>query len=441
MVDTRYALTPDGFHIAYQVVGDGPVDVLFSPWWWSHVEAQWDDVDIAGFLEGVASFARLIVFDHRGIGMSDPVSTQDLPTLERWVDDAVAVLDAAASDSAVVVGHGDGGSVAMLLAAANPERVEGLVLIDSFARYLSDIDYDGFDPAVVEAGLEGFPALWGTGGVAYFAAPDRAGDDRFRERLGRLERHSASPGIAVAMQRVIAEVDVRAVLPALATPALVVHHRDNFYVPVALGRYLSDHITDARYVELAGSDHLYWLDQRVLSEIEEFVTGSRTPVPSERILATVVFTDIVASTEHATRLGDHRWRTVLSRYDDLVHEEVSRHRGRVVKSTGDGSLAVFDGPARAVLCAQQILDKARNLGIELRAGAHTGEIEVLGDDIAGITVHTAARVAALAAPNETLVSRTVVDLVAGSNIHFHDRGEHTLKGLSTPWQLYAIDNL
>jgi class 3 adenylate cyclase len=440
---TRYARTDDGAHIAYQVVGTGPVDLIFIPWWWNHLESQWDDPLIGHFLDRLASFSRLIVFDMRGIGLSDPASLNDLPTLERWMSDAKAVLDEAESSRAIVLGHGDGGLVAMLFAATYPERTEGLVLADAYALLASDEGYEGWDPEFLNGMLAGFAEFWGSGdpGWVHSVAPSEAANDAFRDQLARLERRSVSPGASAAMQLVIGHLDVRPVLPAISAPTLVLLHQDNLYMPAVFGRYLAAHIPDAELVELSGADHLYWVGDpdATLSEIERFTTGTRAEPRVERVLTTVLFTDIAGSTSRASELGDERWRALLDRHHELVRRQLERFRGTEVKTMGDGFLATFDGPARAIACACAIRDAVGQLGLGVRAGLHTGEIEIHDSDVAGIAVHIGQRVSSLARPGEVLVSRTVVDLVVGSNIQFTDRGEHDLKGVPGSWRIFAVD--
>jgi class 3 adenylate cyclase len=441
---TSYAKTDDGTHIAYQVVGEGPVDLVFVPWWWNHLESQWDDPLIAHFLTRLASFSRLILFDMRGVGLSDPVPMNDLPTLERWMRDAKTVLDAAGSSRATVLGHGDGGLIALLLAATHPERCSGLVLLDAYARLIADDGYAGWDAPVVDAAMRSFEHFWGTGDEEWVkaVAPSQAAKEPFREQLARLERHSVSPGAATAVQMLIGHLDVRPVLPSISAPTLVLAHRDNFYISAMYGRYLASHIAAARLVELDGADHLYWVGNpdAVLDEIEQFVTGARSEPRRERVLATVLFTDITGSTDAASELGDERWRAVLDRHDDLVRRQIERFGGQLVKLTGDGVLATFDGPARGIACACAIRDGARQIGLSVRAGIHTGEIETVGSDVAGLAVHIGQRISSLANDGEVLVSRTVVDLVVGSAIQFTDRGEHELKGLPNKWQVFAVSS-
>ena len=435
---TRYARGESG-RIAFQVVGDGPVDVVFSPWWWNNLDTQWDDPLVAAFLHRLASFSRLILFDHRGVGLSDPVPLSALPTLEQWMDDVRVVLDAAGSTRAAVLGHGDGGLVAVLFAATHPDRVSALVLVDACARLRQDGDYPGWLDDGVEFFLTEFGSTWGSGALIPFLAPDRVGDEPFKDRLARAERLSVSPTTAVAIQRVILDSDVRGVLPTVSAPTLVLHRADNTYAPAVWGGSSPSTSTAQGTSRSAGGEHLYWLGAStvLLDEVEAFVTGRRAEVAAERVLSTVLFTDIVGSTSAAARLGDHVWTEVLGRFRAIVRAELERHQGREINTRGDDFLATFDGPARAVRCAQAITREAGSIGVTVRSGLHTGEIEVLEHDIGGIAVHIGARVAATARPGEVLVSRTVVDLVAGSGIEFEARGDHELAGVPGSWTLFA----
>jgi class 3 adenylate cyclase len=439
IAETRYAKTADGVHIAYQVVGDGPLDLLFIPGFASHVEFQWEEVRQARFFERLASFARLIRFDKRGAGLSDPVRT--MPTLEERMDDMTAVMEAAGSSQAALLGLSEGGPLGAVFAASRPEKVNALIIWNSFARMLAAAD---FPEGMVPAALEQFIALmetdWGTGVFVNLWVPTLAADPLFRPWWNRFERLALSPGAAVELMRIYSATDVRAVLPTIRVPTLVFQSPGDPVMPTNRGRYFADHIAGARYRELPTYDHFSWVDGDVIAlEIEEFLTGSRHAAEPDRVLATVLFTDIVASTARASEIGDLRWTDLLDAYDQAVGRQLARFRGRQVKSTGDGTLATFDGPARAIQCASAIRDATRSLGLQVRLGLHTGEVEQRGDDIGGIAVHTAARVQALAGPGEVLVSRTVVDLVAGSGIEFSDRGEHELKGVPGTWRLFAVE--
>jgi class 3 adenylate cyclase/esterase/lipase len=427
-------------HIAYQVFGDGELDIVLVPGFVTHVELVWEQESFARVLERLASFARVINFDRRGSGLSDPVS--EAPTLEQRMDDVRAVMDAAGSERAALVGLSEGVPMSILFAATYPDRVQALVCCGGMARSTEDVDYPWAAPAkaLLESGLELVIPHWGEGSMIELAAPSQADIPENRAFFARLERASASPGMLASLAQMFIDIDVRDVVPTVHSPTLILHRRHDRLVNVRNGRWLAEHMPNARLVELPGNDHILWFEnpELALGEVQEFLTGTHyTPEP-ERMLATVVFTDIVDSTRTAAEFGDHGWREVLERHQRTVRAALGRFGGREVKSIGDGFLATFDGPARAIRCARSILD-SEELGIRVRAGVHTGECEVMGDDIGGIAVHIAARVSALAGPSEVLVSRTVKDLVAGSGIGFSDRGAHTLKGVPDTWQLYAAD--
>jgi len=437
---TRYAKTPDGLHVAYSVLGDGPFDLVFISDWRSHVEVITEEPSAARFFERLASFSRLIWFDKRGTGLSDPVALAALPSLEDWMDDVRVVLDAVGSERAALLGSTGGGPMAILFAATHPDRTQALVLANTFARLTQADDYlSGIPAHVRDRLLPGLAEHWGTGAILTLTSPLAASDEHLRTWWGRFERLAASPGAAFAMQRAVFELDVRSVLPTLAVPTLVVHRRDLRFIRVEHGRYLAEHIPGATYVELPGGEQLFFVgSDDLLDEIESFLTGHRRGSEPDRVLATVLFTDIVGSTEHAVQVGDRRWRDVLDRYDAMADRQLERFRGRLIKTTGDGTLATFDGPARAVRCAFAIREAVRRLGLEVRCGLHTGEIEARGGDIGGLAVHIGQRISAGARSGEVLVSRTVVDLVAGSGIEFEDRGDHELKGVPGKWQLSAV---
>jgi class 3 adenylate cyclase len=430
-------------NIAYQVVGDGPFDLIHVPMFVSNLELQWEDPAERRYYEHLASFSRLIMFDKRGTGLSDRVA---VATLEERMDDLRAVMDAAGSQRAAVFGSSEGGALSILFTATYPERVSALVLYGAYPRMAWAADYpDGIPEAIQAITAQHFEENWGRGqegGIPVWAlAPDRADDPAWRKAHGRWERLSASPGAAVAMYQMIFQIDVRHLLSAIRVPTLVVYRTADIQ-HAAGSRYLGVHIPGAKVVELPGSTYWPYLGDQdaILDEIEEFLTGVR-PVPApDRALATVLFTDIVSSTERAATLGDDAWTRTLDRHDAQVAREVERHRGRRINTTGDGMLATFDGPARAVRCAQAICGAVRSLGIEVRAGLHTGEIELRGADIGGIAVHIGQRVSALAGPGEVLVSSTVKDLVAGSGITFADRGSHVLKGVPDEWRVFAVKN-
>jgi class 3 adenylate cyclase len=435
--ETRYARAGD-VHIAYQVLGDGPVDLVYVPPQLQQVEHLWAEPRVAAFFQRIARFARLILFDRRGTGLSDPITSAT--TLEDQMEDVTAVLDAVGSRQAALFAQAEGAAMAMLYAATHPERTRALVLYAGMARVTSAPGYEWPGSAEERAArtAEIF-AAWGTGGRLELIAPSAAGDVALRTWFGRLERLSASPGSLRLLFDIAGESDVRDVLPAIAAPTLVLHRRDDKAIDVRHSRYLAEHIPNAHYVELEGHDNLLVVgdSERILAEVERFLTGTHTPPEPERVLATVMFTDIVGSTETAARLGDRAWRALLARHDELSRAQLARFRGRAVKSLGDGFLATFDGPARAIRCALELRDAIRELGVELRSGLHTGECEAMGDDVGGLAVHIGARVGALAAPREVLVSNTVKDLVVGSGIDFADRGEHALKGVPGRWRLWA----
>jgi class 3 adenylate cyclase len=439
MSDLEYSYTKNGdIHLAYQTVGEGPPDLVFIWGPYSNIEIIWEHPPARRYLERLASMARLIQFDRRGTGLSD--RAVDLPILEEQMDDVIAVLDAVGSERAVLYGGGDAGMMCTLFAATHPERTSALILGDARVRVTATDDFPWAFPADEWLGLAAAVGTeWGTGLSQMAAAATTLGDEAVRRWWARLERQSLSPGSAPAMFELLTHADVRPVLPSIQVPTLVMHKTGDTFARVEQGRYLAEHIPGARFVELPGDDHAGWYSgaNESLDEIEEFITGHRPVHKPDRVLATVLFTDIVGSTEQARELGDRRWREVLDTHDQLTSAEVDHFGGRLVKSTGDGVLATFDGPARAIRCASALRD---TLPVAIRAGLHTGEVELRGDDVGGIAVHIGARVAAVAGPGEVLVSRTVKDLVAGSGIDFADRGTHTLKGVADDWQLYAVAN-
>lgn len=433
---TRYARSRDGDSIAFQVVGDGPFDLVFVPGFVSHVESFWNEPATARFYERLASFSRLILFDKRGTGLSDPL--QGPQTLEERIEDVRAVMSAAGSDRAAVVGLSEGSAMAAVLAATQPQLVSSLVLCGPIvggdaADHPAGPGW-GFDTRLrAAAALE----RWGDGSTIRLMAPTAAVSD---ERLGTLERAGASPRMAAALLEMWLAIDIRDVLPSISVPTLVLHRTEEIF-PIEAARDIASRIPGARMVELPGRDHAPWFGdaEAYLGEIEEFLTGSRSGSAAGRVLATVLVTDIVRSTEHAAALGDSAWRAVLARHDALVRAHLVRFGGREVKHTGDGFLGSFDGPARAILCAEALLAAvARELELELRAGIHSGEVEVVGGDLRGVAVNIAARVGALAGAREVLVSSTVKELVTGSGIPLLDRGPHVLKGVPGEWRLYAV---
>jgi len=438
--ETRYG-THDGVKYAYQILGDGPIDLVFVPDV-IPVDLLWEEPRLARFLFRLAAFSRLILFDGRGMGASDPVAIGSFLPLQDWADDIGHVMDIVGSERAALFGHGSSGISPLYFAAAHPERTSALITANSWAKWSRSDDFAiGMPEHTLNAflGAEGF--LWGTGANVEALSPANAGDARFRRWFGMKERLAGSPSLAVEWWRFLGDVDLRTALPAIQAPTLVLQSAGNRWVRPAHGRYLAEHIQGARYVEIPSDDHLIFLDDgdRVAEEIERFLTGVTTAPPTDRVLATVLFTDIAGSTARAVEMGDHAWKGLLDVHDAMVRRELDRHRGREVKTTGDGILATFDGPARAIACAVAVRDSVKTLGIDIRSGLHAGEIELRGDDVGGVAVHIAARVNALAEPGEVLVSRTVKDLVAGSGTRFRDRGMHALKGIPDEWQLYAVE--
>ena len=437
---TRYARA-DGRHIAYQIVGAGPFDLVFLPDWVNHIEVQWEEPRQERFLNTLASFSRLVLFNPRGVGASDPVPVAETPTAEHWMDDLAAVMDAAGIEQAALFGVGVGGVISILFAATYPERVRSLVLYNSTARGIAGPDYPfGMTDEKLTEIRDMVQEHWGEGSTLTFLVPEDAHDERLRSFIGRFQRLAASPGLASTVSEMMFRIDVRHALSAIQCPTLVVHREGSTIFTVQHGRYLAEHIRGSVYRELPGEGHIYWASgaaPALLAEVEEFLTGSRSAGPPDRVLATVLFTDIVDSTATAAGLGDQHWTQKIREHDAIVRRELGRHRGREIHTTGDGFLATFDGPARAIRCAVAIRDGMRGAHLRIRAGLHTGEIELRGDDVAGIAVHLGARVSAMAAPDEILVSRTVVDLVAGSGFQFDSRGTHTLKGVPGEWQLFS----
>jgi class 3 adenylate cyclase len=423
-------------HIAFSITGQGPIDLVFVPGWIWQLEQIWEEPTVARFLNRLASFSRLIMFDRRGSGLSDPLPRA--PTLEEQMDDVVAVMDAAGSQQAALYAQLEGGAMAALFAATHPERTKALVIYEGQPRMSWAPGYDwALRPEEREL-QAGEP--WGDGSRLRVLSPRSADDPRLLAWFGRLERLAASPGVAGRLIRMNAQVDVRAVLPQVQAPTLILHRKDDGFVDVRHSRYLAEHIPGAKYVELPGDEVFAFGpgNEPLLDEIEEFLTGARQAPEPDRILATVMFTDIVDSTRHAARLGDRRWRETLELLQSAVVPQLARFRGRPIKTLGDGLLATFDGPARGVRCAAAIRDAAQaSVGLQVRSGLHTGEVDLVGNDIGGIAVHIGARVSAQARPGEVLVSSTVKDLVVGSGIDFEDRGEYELKGVPGSWRLWA----
>ena len=433
--ETKYARSGD-VSIAYQVIGKGSLDVVLAPGSITHLEVMWEEPTWVRFVERLASFSRLMLFDKRGTGLSDRVT--EAATLEERMDDLRAVMDAAGSERAAVIGVSEGGPMSALFAATYPERTTALVLYGTFAY-----DSEPFTPEQFQDYVELIRRKWGSEAYARQAMPryaeSVANDERFIRWWARLSRLGASPGSRIALSRMNAEIDVRHVLPSIRVPTLVLHRRSDQVIPLQDGRYLAEHIPGAKFVELPGQDHIPWVGDvdLLLDEIEEFLTGVRHGPEPDRVLATVFFTDIVGSTEKVVELGDRRWRELLEGHQAIVRGELARFRGREMDTAGDGFFATFDGPARAIRCACAIGDRVDELGIQVRAGLHTGECELMGDKVGGIAVHIGARIMAAAGPGEVLVSRTVRDLVAGSDIALEARGTYTLKGLDDPWDLFA----
>jgi class 3 adenylate cyclase len=438
--ETRYAKSGD-LNIAYQVVGEGPLDLVYVAGWISNVELAWEEPTYARFLRRLASFSRLITFDKRGTGLSDPVPLDELPTLETRMDDLRAVLDAVGSERAALFGHSEGGNMSVLFAAAHPERTVALVTFGIFAKRSWSPDYPWAPtPETRRQTIEQLERDWGADMDLGELAP--SADGAFKRRLATYLRRSASPGAAVALLRMNTDIDTRPVLPTIRVPTLVLHRAGDLDSHIDEGRWIASQIPGARFVELPGVDHLPWVGDQdaVLDEVQEFLTGVRAPVEPDRVLATVLFTDIVGSTERAAEIGDRNWRDLLEGHHAVVRRELDRHQGHEIDTAGDGFLATFDGPARAIRCARAVAASLAELGLDVRAGVHTGECELVGEKVAGVAVHTGARVAGLAAPGEVLVSQTVKDLVAGSGIRFEDRGAHVLKGVPGEWRLYAVSS-
>lgn len=434
--ETRYVKSGD-VYIAYQIHGEGARDLVFIPGFVSHVEGRWDRPVVATFFERLGQFSRVIAFDKRGNGLSDRVT--EIPTLEQRMDDIRAVMDAAGCERAALFGISEGAPTALLFAATFPQRVSALVLYGGFARWSWAPDHpigttdDEFERMVV-------PGDWGGPMAIDLWAPSVAETEAARREWASFVRVSASPGAAVATLRMAREIDAREVLPVIRVPTLILHRTSERIVRVEQARYMAERIPGAKLVEFPGIDHLAWVgDQNaILDEVQQFLTGTRHVVEIDRVLATVLFTDIVNATQKAVELGDRRWRDLLVKHHDLVRTELTRFRGREIDTAGDGFLASFDAPARAIRCACAIRDAVRTLGVEVRCGLHTGECERSGEKLTGIAVHTGARVAGLAAPGEVLVSQTVRDLVAGSGLTFEARGTRVLKGVPGEWQLFGV---
>jgi class 3 adenylate cyclase len=442
--ETRYARVGDA-SVAYRTLGEGPLDLLYFWGLPSHVELQWDlPLTMAPFVR-LAGVGRLIIFDRRGTGASDPLPPSALPTWEDWTEDVGAVLDAVHSEKAAVFAEGDAGPIGVLFAALHPERVSALVLAETSARALVADDYPiGLPQENVDAIVEIIGSMWGTAELLSLTSGDMAEDPEVTDWITRVQRACVTPRMAeIQFRYILNTMDVRSALDLVQSSTLILHHVENPLIPISHGRYLAEHIKRSRLVELPGVDiglapthHEEWTD-----EVLEFLTGTRPPVEIDRILTTVLFTDIVGSTDQLVAIGDQRWTSLLDLHDKAIREQLRRFRGREIKTTGDGFVASFDGPARAIQCASAIIDANDRLGLQIRTGIHTGEVEVRGDDLAGFAVHVAARIAAVAGPGQVLVSGTVKDLVAGSTIAFAPKnGEHTLKGVPGTWVLFAVED-
>jgi pimeloyl-ACP methyl ester carboxylesterase len=436
--EVRYARSGD-VNIAYQVTGQGPFDLVYVMGWVSNIEAFWQEPSVARFFERLASISRLILFDKRGTGLSDRVPIDQLPTLEQRMDDVRAVMDAVASERAALMGVSEGGPMCALFSATYPERTSHLIMYGSYAKRVWDPEYPWAPtPEQRRRWYELLERDWATGGDITTLAP--GADDRLRRWWVRYLRMSASPAAAIALGKMNTQIDIRSLLPAIRVPTLILHRTGDLDIDVGGSRLMAERIPRAKFVELPGNDHLPFVgdSDAILDEVEEFLTGTRQHAPSDRVLATLLFTDIVGSTERAAHLGDRRWRALLESHNIVVREQLARYRGREVDSAGDSFLATFDGPARAIRCACAIRDELARLGIRVRAGLHTGECELVGEKVRGIAVHTGSRVAAIAASGEVLVSSTVKDLVAGSGIEFEDRGLHALKGVPGQWPIFRV---
>ena len=433
--ETRYALNGD-LRVAYRASREGPRDIVFVPPWFTNCELLPELPSFQGWVDAVTSLGRLIFFDQPGIGASDPVTPGALPNLEQWADSIIAVLDDLGSSEAVLIATTGAFATAALFAATHPSRTTALVALEVYADPMAQRS-EGLGPEEV---LDAMVGMWGAGQYQHLLNPDMPWNEEIRATWARMERLAASPATAAQMMPLLAEMDVRALLPTVRVPTLVIHHIDDPFVPPVMGKYVADHIAGAKYVELQGRNMFHivepWRDS--FQEIAEFLTGEQADVADDRLLATVLFTDIVDSTRRAAEMGDRDWHALLDAHDVVVRAQLTRFRGREVNRTGDGFLAMFDGPQRAIRCAMAIRNAVQSLGIEVRAGLHTGECEIRGEDIGGIAVHIGARVCALAGPNDVLVSSTLRDLVIGSGLEFEDRGAHHLKGVPGEWHLFAV---
>lgn len=438
--ETQYVRSGDT-HIAYQVIGNGPIDIVYVPGWVSHVELCWDDPDYARFLNRLTSFSRLIMFDKRGTGLSDRVPNDQLPTLEVRMDDLNVVMDAVGSKKAALFGVSEGGNLSALFAATYPERTLALVMFGSFAKRIWSEDYPWAPtPEQRQKGYELIEHEWGNMMDLEHYVPSKANDAAFIRRLATYFRRAASPGAAVTLLKMNTEIDIRNVLPTIHVPTLILHRTGDRDADVEEGRWMAERIPGAIFKELSGEDHLPWVgdQEAILDEVQEFLTGSQPTTEGGRALATIMFTDIVGSTEILQKLGDDAWRILLEKHDRICFDSIENARGRLVNQTGDGVVAAFDGPSRGIACAKEIIRRNNELGLEIRSGLHTGECEIRGKETVGLAVHLAARVVALAGAGEVLVSQTVQDLVSGSGLVFEDRGSQVLKGFSEEWRLFSV---
>jgi len=429
--ETRYALNGD-LRVAYRTSREGPRDIVLVPNWLTNCDVFPELPFVQGWVEAMTSLGRLIFFDQPGTGASDPVTPGALPIMEQWADSITAVLDDLGSHAAVLVTLVGSFATGALFAATHPSRTAALVVLEGFADTSGIPHLEEAIAAVVE--------MWGTGEYEYVVNPDMPWNEEIRATWARYERLAASPGTVALMMPLLSEVDVRALLPTVRVPTLVLHHTDDPVIPPEWGKYIADHIPGAKYVQLPGRNINHYVEpwHPSFQEIAQFLTGHQADVADDRVLATVLFTDIVDSTRRAAEMGDRDWRALLDAHDAVVRSQLARFRGREVNTSGDGFLAMFDGPQRAIRCAMAIRDAVQALGIQVRAGLHTGECEVRGDDIGGIGVHIGARVSALAGPNGVLVSSTLRDLVIGSGVEFEDRGSYELKGVPGEWRLFAV---
>jgi class 3 adenylate cyclase len=433
--ETRYARNGD-LRLAYRASREGPRDIVFVPNWFTCCDHLPELPSIQGWVEAMTSLGRLIFFDQPGTGASDPVTPGALPTLEQWTDSITAVLDDLGSQEAVLIAMDNAFATGALFAATHPSHASALVVLEGYA----DPWAERTDGLTFEGIVDAMVAAWGTGEAQHVINPDMPWNEEIRATWARHERLAATPRTVAVMTQLVSELDMRAVLPTIRVPTLVVHHTDDPVIPPMLGRYVADHIPGAKYVELPGRNVYHFVEpwRPSFQEIHEFLTGHQADMADDRVLATVLFTDIVDSTRRAAEMGDRDWHALLDAHDAVVRAQLARFRGRELNTSGDGFLAMFDGPQRAIRCAMAIRDAVQALGIEVRAGLHTGECEIRGDDIGGIGVHIGARVSALAGPNEVLVSSTLRDLVIGSGLEFDDRGAHELKGVPGEWRLFAV---